>query len=274
MTNASVVRSGAGLRHAFCIPAFGEAPFLEKCIESLLAQTARVSSILVCTSTPNERILGAATRFGLEVRTNPAGGGIAPDWNFALTSSDAELVTIAHQDDLFAPNYVSRMLHAFNSHPDAVIAFSDYQEHDPDGPREANLNHRVKRMLTHFAFLGREAIRSPLDKRRLLCLGNPICCPSVVINRARVPDFRFASHFRTNLDWDAWLCLADKPGAFVQVPEPLISKGIHPKSETSVTIADSSREREDRQMLERFWPRPLAAVLMKAYRLSYRGNRV
>jgi hypothetical protein len=95
-----------------------------------------------------------------------------------------------------------------------------------------------------------------------------------MFNRRRLSDFRFSNQFRTNLDWDAWMRLADLPGAFVYVRESLVSKLVHPGSETSVTIANRTRSREDRLMFERVWPKPIAALIAAGYALGYRSNRV
>jgi hypothetical protein len=108
---------------------------------------------------------------------------------------------------------------------------------------------------------------------RLLSLGNPICCPSVMFNRRSVDDFRFPGGFETNLDWMAWLDLARRPGGFVYVRECLVSKGVHADSETTATIANRAREREDRAIFDTLWPRPVAAVLATLYKFGYRANR-
>ena len=46
-----------------------------------------------------------------------------------------------------------------------------------------------------------------------------------------------------------------------------------PSSETTATIANRAREREDRAIFDAFWPRPVAAVLATLYKLGYRANR-
>lgn len=95
-----------------------------------------------------------------------------------------------------------------------------------------------------------------------------------MFNRSLLDDFRFPSGYQTNLDWMAWLELARRPGGFVYVRERLVSKGVHEGSETTATIANRSREREDRTIFNALWPRPIAAVLASLYRLGYRANRL
>ncbi|HEX4886065.1 MAG TPA: glycosyltransferase [Casimicrobiaceae bacterium] len=259
--------------HAFVVPAYGESPYLSECIASLKAQRGPRSTIVIATSTPSPAMERLARAEGLPLRVNPVRGGIGADWNFALHATDAPFVTIAHQDDLFRDDYVERMREAIAGAADVLIAFSDYEEVDPSGPRAMHANLRIKRFLTRRAFAGRSCIRRREDKRRLLAWGNPVCCPSVVVHRAALPAFRFDEHLRSNLDWEAWLRLADVAGSFVHVAQPLVIRRIHPASETTQLIADAGRVAEDRAMFERLWPAPVARLISAVYRASYLANR-
>jgi hypothetical protein len=263
--------------HTFAIPVYRAAPNLGALVESLRAQTgsANRSEILLASSTPSSELAEFARHQGLPLHVNPRRIDIASDWNFALQAAKTQLVTLAHQDDLFAPEYVVRMRAALERHPEALLAFCDYREHTPFGTRRTNLNLSIKRALCRRAFGTRECLIESRDKLRLLSLGNPICCPSVVLNRARLGgDFGFPAGFQTNLDWMAWLGLARQPGGFVYVSQRLVSKGVHTASETTATIANRARQVEDRRMFEAFWPKPIAALLAATYTLSYRANRI
>ena len=261
--------------HTFAIPVYhAAAPRLAALIDSLRAQTTGGSEILLATSTPSGELEDFAQRERLPLHVNPNRLGIAADWNFAFEAARTTRVTLAHQDDVFAPAYLARLTAALERHPGALIAFSDYAEHTSSGPRPRKINLRLKRALCERAFRGRACISDPRDKLRLLSLGNPICCPSVLFNRPALGEFRFPQGFQTNLDWMAWLELARRPGGFVYVRECLLSKGVHADSETSVTIANRARMREDRALFESIWPWPMAAALAVLYRLGYLANRV
>jgi hypothetical protein len=260
--------------HTFVIPVYKDAPRLPALIESLRAQDGPESEILLSTSTPSADLDVAARRHSVPLRVNMHRMDISGDWNFALAAAATQYVTLAHQDDLFERSYVSRLRAALSAYPEATIGFCDYSEHSPQGPRARNLNLRIKRALCQRAFGDREYIFTARDKLRLLSLGNPVCCPSVMFNRSNIPKFHFPSGFQTNLDWMAWLDLARTPGGFVYVRDCLVSKGVHPQSATSATIANRAREREDRALFGEIWPRPVAALLTAVYKLGYRANRV
>lgn len=259
--------------HAFAIPAYGDSPHLESCIASLEAQRGAGSAIVITTSTPSPALESIAARHGLRLHVNPVRAGIGGDWNFALAATAADYVTVAHQDDLYRDDYVEAMRAAIAAAPDALIAFSDYDEVDPSGPRPNHLNLRVKRFLTRRAFRGRNAIHMRAEKRRLLAWGNPVCCPSVVVNRRALADFRFGEAMRSNLDWEAWLGLADRDGSFVYVPRRVVTRRIHAESETTTLIANAGRAAEDLAMFRRLWPTPVAMVIAAVYRASHFANR-
>jgi glycosyltransferase involved in cell wall biosynthesis len=261
------------MNHSFVIPVYGAAPHLTALIESLQAQTGLRSEILISSSTPSVELTAIAKRFGLPLHINPQRIDIAADWNFALGKAETQFVTLAHQDDIFAPGYAEQMGSALRRNSDAFLAFCDYSEHTPLGARPVNINLKIKRALRLRAFGVRECITEARDKMRLLSLGNPICCPSVMLNRGSIDGFRFPGGFKTNLDWMAWLELARRPGGFVYVRECLVSKGVHANSETTATIANRAREREDRAIFDTLWPMPIAAALAMLYKLGYRANR-
>ncbi len=262
------------LQHSFVIPAYGASGHLAPLVESLLAQTDSGSQIILTTSTPNDSLDRLAGHYQLPLIVNPKRVDIATDWNFALDAVTTPLVTLAHQDDYYDPHYLIEFKAAIARHPDALFAFCDYREHTPSGPRPLNINLRIKSALCRRAFGSREAISTRRDKMRLLSLGNPVCCPSVMFNRARARGFQFPSGFKTNLDWQAWLGLARADGAFVYLGKRLVSKGVHDQSETTATIANRARAIEDRLLLNEFWPGPVATVLSQVYKLGYLANRV
>ena len=260
------------MRHAFVIPAYRESPYLRECIESLMRQQQR-STVLVTSSTPSPFLEALCREYELPLRINPAPPAIASDWNFALAASDADLVTLAHQDDLFFPAYSTHIIGAFQRYPQAVLAFTDHIEHTPAGPRPTTLNLLIKRLLTWASFGPRRYVHRPKRKAALLRWGNPISCPSVTLHRGRVPAFRFSDAFDVNLDWDAWTRLAQaSDGGFIYLPQRLVSHRIHPGTETTASIADRRRLSEDLTMLQRFWPPRIARLIHRVYQLSYRAN--
>ena len=99
----------SGTNHTFALCAYKKSDYLEECIKSLINQTKK-SEILIATSTPNEFIYGLAEKYSIPVFVNGGVAGIAGDWNFGYSKATTEYVTIAHQDDVYEPDYAEKII--------------------------------------------------------------------------------------------------------------------------------------------------------------------
>ena len=54
--------------------------------------------------------------------------GITQDWNFAYKCADSRYVTIAHQDDVYLPDYWEKVYNHIKRAKKPLIAFGDYGE--------------------------------------------------------------------------------------------------------------------------------------------------
>ena len=175
--------------HTFAVCAYGESPYLEECILSLKEQTLS-TNILLATSTPNELIQSLCEKYNILMHVNPGPGGIAGDWNFAVSVCTTPLVTIAHQDDLYKPNYAEYMLERVNSSSRPLIYFTNYGElRDGEEVLENRLLKVKRRLLCSLS--KPENAGKAWAKRRALELGCAICCPSttLVLPNLEVPVF-------------------------------------------------------------------------------------
>ena len=270
------------MNHTFVVCAYGESPYLRQCLESLRAQTSR-SEILMITSTPNDMIQSAAEEYGLSVQVNHGKAGLAEDWNFALLQAKTPLVTLAHQDDVYQPDYARRMLQAWKKNRDAVILFSDYQElraagrsSEEDSDQndigadvhgwkitESKLIQTKRIMLLPLRIPSFQ--RSRWIRRRVLSLGNAICCPAVTYVKKRMPGKLFIGNMKSNIDWQAWELLSKRRGSFVYIPEKLMLHRIHGESTTAELVGEHARREEDLYMLRKFWPGKMPELIWKLY---------
>ncbi len=256
--------------HSFVICAYGESKYLEECIQSLISQRIK-SNILIATSTPNYLINNLSKKYNLPLIINTDKSGIASDWNFAVSCVDTPLVTIAHQDDIYEPEYVENIIEGINKAKNPLIAFTDYGE-QKNGIYFSN-NHmlKVKRFLLK-PLKSKKLASKKAMKRLILSFGNPICCPSVTYNLQRLPLPLFESGFRSNLDWEAWEKYSNLEGSFVYIPNLSMYHRVHEDSETSACIVDNVRTEEDYQMLKKFWPSPIAKAINCQYKKSQKSN--
>ena len=89
--------------HTFVICAYKESKYLEECIESLEKQIVK-SNIIMCTSTPNDYIKNMAQKHNIPLYINEGKSGIGQDWNFVVSKTTTDYVTVAHQDDIYNEN--------------------------------------------------------------------------------------------------------------------------------------------------------------------------
>ena len=261
----------SAIDHCFVVPAYGESPHLESCLQSLAEQTVR-TRVVIATSTPNAHIEAHGRRHGVSVRVNPHSGGIGADWNFALDAAPARWVTLAHQDDVYLPGFAERTLAALSRHPQATLAFTDYGEIEGERLRPTSTLLRIKRGLLELGFLGTSWAGTRFSKVNALRFGCAIPCPSVTLDKAG--GLRFRTDLRVDLDWAAWLELARRPGVFVYLRDRLMLHRVHPDSETSMAIMGGHRLAEDEALLQTMWPGFVARAIVASYRIAYRSNQV
>ena len=258
--------------HSFALCAYKDSPYLKDCLQSLAAQTLP-SKILIATSTPSAYIEKTAHEFHVPLYVGTHQSRIGRDWNFAFSHADTDFVTIAHQDDLYEPEYVSSVASYAAQAKNPILLYTDYGELRGENRVFDNRLLRIKRKMNGLikpSFFR----RSQFMRGRMLSLGCSICCPSVCLNKKRFPTFYFSETLRSNLDWDAWYRLSKEAGEFIYIPRALMLHRIHEQSETTSILESGKRNAEDFEMFRRYWPRFIARKLTKLYSSSEKSNRL
>ena len=121
------------------------------------------------------------------------------------------------------------------------------------------------------AFWNRSAISDRFSKLNSLRFGSPIPCPSVCFRRE--PNLKFSEQFKVNMDWQAWVDRAKRPGSFIWIRQELMHHRLHENSETTAGIERGYRSDEDLTLLKQLWPSPIAKLIAKPFKLAYANNR-
>lgn len=261
--------------HTFAICAYGESNYIEECIKSLVDQKV-TTNIIICTSTPSAFLDEMACKYSLKLFVNNEmvnKSNIATDWNYAVGCADTQLVTIAHQDDIYKPDYSKRILEDLNNAGHPLIAFTDYAELRAGIEVSDIKNLNIKRIMLS-PLKKRSFWKSVFVRRRILSFGSAICCPSVTYVKPNLPSPMFLTGYKVSLDWQAWERFSRLKGEFVFVNDILMIHRIHEESETTKNICDNNRTREDYEMLCKFWPMPIARIIDYWYRRSEEQNAV
>ncbi len=256
--------------HTFVLCAYRESPYLEDCVRSLLAQTVS-SQIIICTATPNDTIASVAEKYRLPLCVREGTPAITDDWNFAMSQVQTPYATIAHQDDIYEPTYLEKVLQKAQGAENPILVFTDYYE-IRNGARVAqnkllSIKRKMNRVMAFFP-------NRKWWRRRVMAFGNSICCPSVTYCMANYGDFAFDGNYRFACDWDAWERLGNQKGAFLYLSEPLMGHRIHADSETTKQSESSRRGEEEYAMFCRFWPKWIAKRLASSYKKGADSNKV
>lgn len=251
-------------KHTFVICAYQESEYLEECIKSLMNQKIP-TNYLIATSTPNEHIKKLAKKYDIPVCVRKGKPDIRDDWNFAYNQSKTELVTIAHQDDIYEPEYTKCILEKYDKN--ILMYNTDYIPYKK-GADATDSNSKIKRILkffTKYKFFARFRFFKVMS----LAFGNSINCPSVTYNKKLLGESIFTSDLKFSLDWDTFLKIARTKGISLYIPNKLVKYRIHDGATTKKFIVDNKRPAEDLTMFCKIWPKWMAKLIMKVYVKSY-----
>lgn len=259
--------------HTFVVLAYKESEYLEQCIKSVLNQKYK-SIVVIATSTPNNYISKLAKKYQLPIIKNPnPGKGIGYDFDFAISCGKTELVTIAHQDDIYDEEYAKKITEYYQKYPDALIINTGYYEIKNKEKVYSNTNLNIKKALL-FPLKIRILSGTKFMKRMPLRFGCSICCPSVTFIKKRTGNKVFESKMKCDIDWLAWERLSHKKGKFIYIKTPLMGHRVHEDSTTTEIIKENIRTKEDYQLFCKFWPVPIARLINHFYRNSEKSNNL
>ena len=256
--------------HTWVVCAYKESKYLEECICSILKQTVK-SKIIISTSTPNKYIDDIAAKYKLPVYVNYGESGIGQDWNFGVSKADTKYVTVAHQDDVYENTYLEEIVNYLNKKKDFIIAFTDYRELKNGKKIELTKNLKIKKFLLKPIKISN---KSKFMRKLSLAFGSSICCPSVTLNTELLGKTPYITKLKCDLDWDSWLEFSKYKGNFAYISKELMQHRIHEESETSNLIENNVRLAEDYEMFRKFWPKPIAKLLMRKYKKAILTNKM
>ena len=256
--------------HTFVISAYKESKYLEECVKSILNQTVK-SEVIITTSTPNDYIKTIAEKYNLKLYVNEGEKGIGQDWNYGVSKTNTDYVTIAHQDDIYKENYLEEIVKEIEEGKKFIIAFGNYREIKNNEIIPLNKNLKIKK------FLQKPLIKNgdkKWAKKFSLMFGASICCPAVTINTKYTGKNPYIVKMKCDLDWDTWNEFSHTDYEFAYINKEIMLHRIHEESETSNLIENNVRLQEDYEMLKKFWPVLIAKLIMKFYKKAIKSNKI
>ena len=220
--------AGPAVKVSVVIPAHNAAPFIERTLDSVLAQGFDELEVIVVDDGSTDGTHDIVSAMGPPVvSVRGPGRGVSLARNDGVRLSRGEYVAFLDHDDLWEPGKIRRQVEDLDAEPRAGLAFT--QARLMEGGRLT----RVFPLVPDKASLLANAYENLVHE-------NYIPMSSVMVRRACLPGLDGAGPFDPRLqlaeDWDLWLRIALRH-KIVFIPEPLTRYVIMPGRAT-VRIAD------------------------------------
>ncbi len=110
------------------VPAYNAARYLKQTLESILSQTYRNFEIIVVDDGSTDDTPCIAQQFGNAIRyIRQPNRGLSAARNTAIKNARAEVIALLDSDDLWEPQFLERMIHLLNIHPEAAGVYCGFQ---------------------------------------------------------------------------------------------------------------------------------------------------
>lgn len=228
------------------VPSYNHGRYLREAIDSILAQDyPRLELIVIDDGSTDDspQILASHPgQFHREIQTNQ---GQVATLNRGWQMSKGDIIGYLSADDVLLPQAISAAVQCLQQHPDAVLAYCDFNLIDPDSAV-------VRRVHTPECSYRDMAVK-------MLCPPGP----GAFFRRTA---FEKAGLWNTDykqlLDFEYWLRLG-LHGRFVRVPRVLAGYRVHPGSQTFAS-SSNIRPEEPVQIMEDYFANPLVPAEVRA----------
>jgi len=187
-----------------CIPAHeSNLAFITQAINSVLEQSVEGWQLFVVNDEQQQkeslqRLVSQYNHPRVIYKHNPKACSMADNWNYALEQAQTDLVTLLHDDDMLAPNYVENMLLLANKFPRSACYYSGVQLINENGKTTLTLADSVKSLISPTKPIihinGDSGLASLLN-------GCYIFCPTMCYRKSFLPATPFNSAYSMVTDF-------------------------------------------------------------------------
>ena len=208
------------------VPSYNYARYLESRLVSIFTQTLPILEIIVLDDSSTDNSIKVTQDTALEwqrdirlIQGRKPSGSVFAQWQKALKEARGEWVWIAEADDLCEPQFLEKIFHALNSHPDAVMAFSDSRSIDGNGVPLASTYRpyyaeTAGNLLDHDGyFTGPEFLENCLAERNLILNVSAAVFKREALHQALLKTRQDLKSLRIAGDWRVYVELLEKKNA-------------------------------------------------------------
>lgn len=112
--------------------------YIKDQLNSILIQLCSKDEVIIVDDVSRDRTVEIINNFcdpRIHIIRNDSNRGVLATFERAIRSASGEIIFLSDQDDLWAPNKVSKFLNAFDSHPEATVVVSDAELINEHGER-------------------------------------------------------------------------------------------------------------------------------------------
>jgi glycosyltransferase involved in cell wall biosynthesis len=216
---------------SICLPVFNGEPFLPEAIESVLSQTHKDYELLISDDGSEDSSLAIANSYArrdkrIVVWSNPENLGLFGNYNQCLKRASGRYIKLFAQDDLLAPQMLSRVLEAFSAGPDIALVSTRRVILSDQGEADRNIQQLDSTRL----IAGDDVIKGCLPTFQ-----NWVGEPSAVTFPSSLAGEGFDTSFYHIGDMEYWFRII-RGRNYVFLNEPLCSFRCHGGSATSKNV--------------------------------------
>jgi glycosyltransferase involved in cell wall biosynthesis len=205
---------------------------LREAIGGALSQTYTNLEILICDNASDSSTTATIRSFDdprIQHIRRETNIGMTANAQAGFQAARGKYVTNLHDDDLWKPTFIEKMVDALEAHPEAVLAFSDHSIIDPTGQVDHVATTRNSALFSRTTI--KPGLHKPFKKLALVDLAVPIAM-ATVFRKDGIPWDDFANLPCIYDYWLAYLACRDGAGC-CYVNEKLTYYRVHGGSESS-----------------------------------------
>jgi glycosyltransferase involved in cell wall biosynthesis len=243
---------------SICIPAYRRTAYLERLLDSIVAQDLSPAEIVLTDDSPDDSVRDLASRYQdklpLRYFKNPQALGTPENWNEAIRLSTGSWIKVMHDDDWFeGPSSLRTFARAVGDNPGVDFIFSAYRNvHEDTGEvTPVRLSSLGRRLLS----------RSPWYLLGENYIGNPSC--TLFRKKGQII---FDPSFKWVVDFEFYIRYLEANPGYTYVDEILVNVGINATQVTNYTFGVAAVQMpENHRLLEKNGWKPLRRLVVYDY---------